>query len=215
MKLSTIFWIVCIFSATTGCVKKQPAAGQANLSAEEWYELALLETQAIARDPQRHVAQALWYIDRALSLEYHTEWIRLRASLLLGLGRARAAGMLFKELVDQTDNSALRAELINNYACALALQGDHHAAVTLWSQLTRSPVYRTPECAWYNIARVHAQKHNVTKAYDCSKRALTCNSLYLPAHRLCAHIATQKGDVAQAAWHMQIVQQGGASRNLT
>lgn len=96
------------------------------------------------------------------------------AALLFALGDEHAACGAYAEALALAGPIALRLQLQNDYACALASIDRLRAAVPLWRHLLRNPLYGYHHVVWANIAhafRVRARPHLAACALQQARAA--------------------------------------------
>lgn len=165
--------LFCIF--VQGCQKKS-----IQYQAKEKYRLAC--SQLTGQRSERDYRQALGFVEEALVCHYAVEYEALKATLLLKLGCADESATSFQHALTQAGDTTIAAEVKNNYACALAQQGDDAQAFEIWHHLVRDPHYVTPEVAWVNMGKWHVDHKDMKKAQHCFIQALNLEPTYVDAH---------------------------------
>ena len=184
MKISLFFQAVAVVLFFGACGKKEPVR-----DAEFWYKKSLQELR-LGQSNEIAWRSALGAVDQALLLDKTREryWV-LKGSLLLKLGMPQMSINAFESALRYATVPALRAEVLNNYACALAEVGDEARACALWSDALAIPTYQTPEAVYCNQGQYWLHKQEYVKALSCFDRAIQIAGEYSDAYfyRALAH----------------------------
>lgn len=179
MQMRVVAVFCLIITLTPGCGKYHKSLSQ--LSDEDLYALARAELEDEGRDVG-HYERALSYIREARALRELPSYIALSAHLLTRLGRVelalREVELFFSG--KQKDES-LRLEMLNTYACLLAMQEKFEEACALWQELANNPSYATPECAFYNAGMLSMKTKNIDRARTYFDDALSYNPSFIAA----------------------------------
>lgn len=184
MKICFLFQIAVVVLFLAACGKKEPVR-----DAEFWYKKSLQELR-LGQSNEIAWRAALSAIDQALLLDKTREryWV-LKGSLLLKLGMPQMSINAFESALRYAVVPALRAEVLNNYACALAELGEEEKAFALWADALAIPTYQTPEVVYCNQGQYWLHKQENAKALACFDRAIQIAGEYSDAYfyRALAH----------------------------
>jgi tetratricopeptide (TPR) repeat protein len=152
------------------------------------------EKAVVALENDNH-QEALNFLDKALLQDPQPRYYALKGTLLYQSRDFKGSKKVFEKLLKQKNlNPVLRAEVTNNYACALNQLGNHTQAQGLWNQLLRDDNYSTKEVAWFNLGmiafeqskklqkkQVHKSQQDAKVAVKRFKKALAIEPQYVDA----------------------------------
>ncbi len=179
--------VVFICLAVSGCGKKNTQVKSATLD----YKMALLE---ISEGSSQSLKKALVLIEQALKNDPNPRYMALKATILLSLQHKQESLALFKQTLAACKDEVLHAEIMNNYACALAQTGKEQEALGIWQQLENDRHYLTPEVAMVNQARVVVGLGDCGRAKKLLMQATALAPSYIDAHYFLALVANRLGD---------------------
>ena len=110
----------------------------------------------------------------------------------------RGAISYFKRALRSPLDPSLRADVLNNYACACATLRQYRVAQKQWYALLKNNYYKTPEVACVNLGKLFLVGKDVAKAYVFFRRALTYAPDYVDALFCLAFLAWQRADYHEA-----------------
>ncbi len=140
MKFKYIFFIIIIFIFTS-CYKKKN-----NQLAKNYYEQSLVEAE------EKNFKKALQLVDKSLSESPTPQAYALKATLFYQINEFQESVSLFKKIIrDKETPSTMKADIMNNYSCALLALGKKEEAKDNWKILTKDKNYLSPEVAWFNL----------------------------------------------------------------
>lgn len=178
MKMQQIFllFLACFCG---GCGKKTIPV---NKDADFWYKKSLQELRA-EKPGELAWRSALASIDQALALDNKRDkyWV-LRGSLLLRLKMPTLSVESFEQALVYAATPSQRAEVLNNYACALAELGEEQAAFARWREALVVPSYQTPEVVYCNQGQYWLHKKEYTKALAALDKAINLSIDYSDAY---------------------------------
>ncbi len=126
--------------------------------------------------------RALVHLDQALIHEKNDAMIlAFKATILFKLSQLPESRTYFEQALHAPLDEHLRTDILNNYACLLAEQGFVDKALQLWTDLTNSPYYLSPEVAFLNCGKLHYHQGNKAQAATNFLAALQLNPDYLDA----------------------------------
>lgn len=166
--------------------------------AHNYYKLAMLE---LAEDQRVDVSakKALEQVDKALDVIQDPRYLALKATLLFQLNYMQESKEFFeKALCASSCDSRLKAEIMNNYACALAESNEPEKALSVWRQLEMDKDYLTPEVCMVNQAKVFAKKGEMQISKGLLQRAIKIAPQYVDAHYYLALLALKTHDLSLA-----------------
>lgn len=176
--------IKVILSACVGLLffcacSKKPHIKQ---DAEFWYKKSLQELR-LEQEGEVAWRKALGSVDQAIAFDNKREryWV-LRGSLLLKLGMPSMSVDAFEQALKISVVPALRAEVLNNYACALAELGQEEKAFKYWQEALAVPSYQTPEVVYCNQGQYWLHKTEYEKALSSFARAIEVGGEYSDAY---------------------------------
>lgn len=177
MKICILFQIIMWTFFLSSCSKKEPVR-----DAEFWYKKSLQEL-CLSQPGEIAWRTALGSVDKALILDRTREryWV-LKGTLLLKLGMPQMSRNAFEEALRYVVVPALRAQVLNNYACALAELGDEQKAFSLWKEALATPTYQTPEVVYCNQGQYWLAKQEYDKAIIAFDRAIQISGEYSDAY---------------------------------
>lgn len=177
MKINLLFFTIVIGAFLGGCAKQETAK-----DADFWYKKSLQELR-LEQPGEIAWRKALTSIDQALSLDASREryWV-LKGSLLLKLGMPKMSVDAFEQALKCSKVPALRAEVLNNYACALAELGKEEKALARWEEALTTPSYVTPEVVHCNRAQYWLHKKEYSKALSSLELAIQAGGEYSDAY---------------------------------
>ncbi len=178
MKNNVIFFTGLGLLFLCACTKKP----QAKKDAEFWYKKSLQELR-LEQSGEVAWRKALGSVDQALAIDSKREryWV-LKGSLLLKLGMPALSVEAFEQALRCSTVPALRAEVLNNYACALAELGQEAKAFALWQDALAIPSYQTPEAVYCNQGQYWLYKKEYEKALTLFARAIEVGGEYSDAY---------------------------------
>jgi tetratricopeptide (TPR) repeat protein len=132
-------------------------------------------------DGEHHYRKALVNIDKAILQERNPLYLAQKATLLFLLGSVEESVKYFNEALAASMSESVRAEVLNNYACALAKGGDRHRALELFVQLEHDKNYLTPEVALVNQAHIYYEEKKFGLAKEKLLAAINFAPDYLDA----------------------------------
>ena len=171
-----VFFLAIVF---IGCGKKAKK-GNKKL-AQNYFKSAMVELS----DPQvgsYHYKKALGYVEQALLNDKKSHYLAMKATLLFKLEQYKESLVAYDQALACCDDACLKAEVLNNYACLLAQQGNYDRATELFEQLIVDRYYLTPEVALVNLGKMSAEKNDLKQAQSYFQRAVTMVPGYLDAH---------------------------------
>ncbi len=113
------------------------------------------------------IKQALMHLDKELIHSPLPQYYALKGTLHYQIQEFKESKKTFKQLLNNKQlPPALRAEVLNNYACVLNQMGQPVEAQMLWQQLTSNRDYPTKEVAWFNLGMLAL--HDSKKMMRCS-----------------------------------------------
>lgn len=168
--------------------------------AVSYYKLAMLELTSQSEQGSSEVSfrKALDNIDKALEQYQKSEYLAFKATILLKLKHEEESGIYFQKALDAQPVPAVRAEILNNYACLLAQNGHEDKAFSLWKSLENDSHYLTPEVACFNQGKAYTLKGDYNHAKDCFLKSVTFAPSYLDAQYYLALTAYEIQDLALA-----------------
>lgn len=177
MKICILFQIMTWALFLSSCGKKEPVR-----DAEFWYKKSLQEL-CLSQPGEIAWRTALGSVDKALVLDKTREryWV-LKGTLLLKLGMPQMSKNAFEQALHYVAVPSLRAEVLNNYACALAELGDELKAFALWQEALATPTYQTPEIVYCNQGQYWLIKQQYDKAIIAFDRAIQISGEYSDAY---------------------------------
>ncbi|MBX9831318.1 hypothetical protein K2X40_05145 [Candidatus Babeliales bacterium] len=176
------YLFICL--ALSGCAKKKNTVKTAQID----YKLALIE---ISEAAPNSLKKALTLVEKALKNDQNPRYMALKATILFSLQHEQESLLLFKQALAACKDQVLHAEIMNNYACALAQTGKESEALGIWQQLENDRHYLTPEVALVNQARVFGARGDSERAKKLLMQATALAPSYIDAHYFLALIANQ------------------------
>lgn len=158
------------------------------------FKTAFLELSA--PEPTHATMQsALRHVQLAIDSDPQPQYLALKATILLQMGHVEQSEKVFQEaLAAPRIDDGVRAQITNNFACALAQRGQYQRAKDLWQELAGNPWYQTPEVAWVNLGKLHLDQHQPGLAQEAFSTAAMMAPGYLDAHYYAALAAFQAGN---------------------
>lgn len=157
----------------------QPETGKEKLAAD-YYKMSMLDLED-GGEGEQHYRKALAHIDIAITQERNPLYLAQKATLLFLLGSVDESVRYFNEALALPMAEGVRAEMLNNYACALAKGGDRHRALELFKQLEHDKNYLTPEVALVNQAHIYYEEKKFVTAKEKLLAAINFAPDYLDA----------------------------------
>jgi len=170
------FYLIFILSVLSGCGRQKDA-----IVARQWWELAQCSLREESHDRLR---EGIQHIDRAIALDHDASFYATKGTLLCKLQQYEQSRACFEQALSScsADQIALRADIMNNYACVAAELGDSVKAKELWQALiSGKSVYATSEVAWCNLARQYLSEGEEELALESLEQAIDCKPDYVDA----------------------------------
>ncbi len=186
--LTVLSCIVAVF-CLSGCSKKDDKQ-----LAKTYFKTAFLELADDRKGNARFQA-ALQQINSAIAQSRQPEYVAFKATILHYLGHQSQSLDFFSQALALPMDPALKAQIMNNYACVLAQGKEYPRAKVIWQDLAASSWYATPEVAWVNLGKLYLQDNEPVRAKEAFKTAATLAPSYIDAHfymAVAAHAAGQK-----------------------
>jgi Tfp pilus assembly protein PilF len=177
MKSKVFFLGIAMSLVVAGCGKKKQEQ-----DAQFWYNAALQELQLGQRNEVTWRA-ALSTLANALAMDdKQADYHLLKGSLLLLLDMPALSLQIFEYALTLPATPGKKAEILNNYACALAQIGREEQAFVAWEQALAQPAYLTPELVYCNQGQHWLRKNEWGKALSAFDRAVNLVAEYSDAH---------------------------------
>lgn len=167
-----LFSLLCLMS---NCGKRQNPK-----LAQEYYKMSLLELQEPTPTVMAY-RQALQHINRAIEQEKKPTYLAHKATLLFLLQQEEESLDCFKKTLSLRMDPALRTEIYNNYACALAQHGNREEALKIFEKLEYDKHYLTPQVALVNQAKLYCDQKKYGQAKQKLLEAIDLAPDYLDA----------------------------------
>ena len=172
-----IFFIGLVTIVASGCSKKKPLP-----DADFWYKQSL-QTLQLEQPGEIAWRSALGSLEQSLAMDdKKPEYWSLKGSLLLLLGMPQLSIDSFDRSLSLTAVPAMRAEILNNYACTLAELGYEEQAFAMWQEALDTASYLTPEVVYCNQGQYWMRKNNLTQALMSFDYAINLAAEYSDAH---------------------------------
>lgn len=149
--------------------------------ASQYYKMSLLELSPDCSN-EASCRKSLRYVEQALEHEENPRYLAHKATLLFLLGDEKASSRAFNLALRCADGPAMKAELLNNYACLLAKKGKRAEALEIFKKLELDKYYVTPEVALVNQAKIYCDRGDYELAKKKLERAVAFSSEYIDAH---------------------------------
>ncbi len=156
-----------------------------------WYDQSLRELRA--EQGEVPCRKALCSLEQALALDAtNSDYWSLKGSLLLLLGMPQMSTESFEKSLSLAKTPSKRAEIINNYACALAESGYEEKAFSMWADVLSEPSYTTPELVYCNQGQYWLRQSKTDKALPLFQKAIKIAEDYSDAYFYLALTAYQE-----------------------
>jgi tetratricopeptide (TPR) repeat protein len=165
--------------------------------AENYYKLALCELSDRI-DNHFSYKKSLDYINKALQEQKKAEYLALKGTILCEMKFYKESLITLKESLLICQNPYLKTEILNNYACTLASQGNNKKALSLLQKLTKNQFYLTPEVAHINTGKIYLKNRNYKKAQEYFMDAIKLEPDFIDAYYYAGIAAYNLGDKGQA-----------------
>ncbi len=183
----------------SACGKKESAS-----AAKSYFKMAFAELSQDGHD--RNTQQrALSYVNQALALNPRPEYHAFKGTVLFKLGDLVHGKESFQAALHQNPAEQLRGEIMNNYACLLAQEGEGKRAIAIWQSLLHDTAYQTPEVALVNLGKLHMQQGDALQAQAVFQQAVHCAPSYVDAHFYLAMAAQRCKEYALARHELTTV----------
>ncbi len=168
-----ILLILTSLALFSGCASKKKS--NSNL-AYNYYHQALV---AVEKNPR----EALNLINKSLDNYVIPRAKVFKATLLFQIEEYQESLNLFEIIInDKNTPEALRADALNNYACALQASDKLDQAETVWKNLTTNKHYISPELASLNLGLLNLKKNNLKDSINFFNKAIKISPDYIDAY---------------------------------
>lgn len=149
--------LISISLFLTSCSKRN----NVNL-AKNFYEQSIVEAQ------DGKLKNALQIINKSLEIKPDPNSYALKATILYQLKEYHESLPIFQKIIsDKKILPTLKADLMNNQACALLAIHKESEAKLIWEQLISDKNYISPEVAWFNLGLLEF-KESINNKYNVS-----------------------------------------------
>ncbi len=101
---------------------------------------------------EKNFKKALQLVDKSIQESPTPQAYALKATLFYQINEFQESVSLFKKIIrDKETPATIKADIMNNYSCALLASGQKEEAKENWRILTKDKNYLSPEVAWFNL----------------------------------------------------------------